>query len=78
MVNTVKLLTSTFRTQCHSPISIAQNFIRYMNSGRNCWKINRNLRLTVDNLQKIRADLVKIDNEWKQRKFPKLVEALEN
>ena len=49
-----------------------------MNSARNCWKINRNLRLTVDNLQNIRADLVKIDNGWKQRKFPQLVEALEN
>lgn len=49
-----------------------------MNSARNCWKINRNLRLTVDNLKNIRADLVKIDNGWKQRKFPQLVEALEN
>lgn len=49
-----------------------------MNSGRNYWKINRNLRLTIANLQRIRADLVKIDNGWRQKKFPQLVEALEN
>ena len=34
------------------------------------------VRLTLDKLQGIRADLVRMDNNWKEWKFPQLVEAL--
>ena len=34
------------------------------------------VRLTLDKLQGIRADLVRMDNNWKEWRFPQLVEAL--
>ena len=34
------------------------------------------VRLTLDKLPRIRADLVRLDDEWQKRDFPKLVESL--
>ena len=39
---------------------------------------NGYLRLTLDKLQGIRADLVRMDNGWQEWKFPQLVDALES
>ena len=36
------------------------------------------VRLTLDKLQGIRADLVRLDDNWQEWRFPKLVEALKN
>ena len=36
------------------------------------------IRLTLENLQGIRADLVRLDDNWQEWKFPQLVEALKN
>ena len=41
-------------------------------------KINGYVRLTLDKLQGIGTDLVKIDNGWQKWKLPKLGEALES
>ena len=41
-------------------------------------EINGYVRLTLDKLQGIRADLVRTDDDWQDWKFPQLVEALEN
>ena len=40
-------------------------------------EINGYVRLTLDKLQGIRADLVRTDDDWQDWKFPQLVEALE-
>ena len=40
-------------------------------------EINGYVRLTLDKLQVIRADLVRTDDDWQNWKFPQLVEALE-
>ena len=40
--------------------------------------INGYVKLTLDKLQGIRADLVRTDDDWQGWKFPQLVEALEN
>ena len=42
------------------------------------WEINGYVRVTLDKLQGIGADLVRTDNDWQDWKFPQLVEALEN
>ena len=34
------------------------------------------VRLTLDKLSCLRADLVRMDNNWKEWRFPQLVEAL--
>ena len=34
------------------------------------------MRLTLDKLPGIKADLVRLDDEWRERDFPKLVESL--
>ena len=34
------------------------------------------VRLTLDKLPCLRADLVRMDNNWKEWRFPQLVEAL--
>ena len=41
-------------------------------------EINGYLRLTLDNLQRIRTDLVKMNNGWQEWKFPQLVEIFES
>ena len=41
-------------------------------------EINGDVRITLDELQGIRADLVRTDDDWQDWKFPQLVEALEN
>ena len=41
-------------------------------------EINGYVRLTLNKLQGIRADLVRKDNGWQEWKFPQLVEALES
>ena len=41
-------------------------------------EINGYVRITLDKLQGIRADLVRTDDDWQDWKFPQLVEALEN
>ena len=41
-------------------------------------EINGYVRLTLDKLQGIRADLVRKDNGWHEWKFPQLAEALES
>ena len=40
--------------------------------------INGYVRMTLDKLSGIRADLVRLDDEWQDWKFPQLVEALRN
>ena len=37
--------------------------------------ISRDVRLTLDKLLGIRADLVKLDDNWQEWRFPQLVEA---
>ena len=39
-------------------------------------EINGYARLTLDKLPCIRADLVRIDEDWQERTFPQLVDAL--
>ena len=41
-------------------------------------EINGYVRLTLDKLQGIRADLVRTEDDWQDWKFSQLVEALEN
>ena len=41
-------------------------------------EINGYVRITLDKLQRIRADLVRTDDDWENWKFPQLVDALEN
>ena len=41
-------------------------------------EINGYVRLTLDKLQGIKADRIKMDNRWQEWKFPQLVEALES
>ena len=41
-------------------------------------EINGYIRLALDKLQGIRADLVRMDSGWQGWKFPQLVEALES
>ena len=43
---------------------------------RKLWSINAYVRLTLDRLPRIRSDLVRLDDDWKKREFPHLVEAL--
>ena len=40
-------------------------------------EINDYVRVTLDKLQGIRADLVRIDDNWQDWKFQQLVEALQ-
>ena len=41
-------------------------------------EIDGYVRLTLDKLQGLRADLAKMNNGWQKRKFPQLVETLES
>ena len=41
-------------------------------------KINGCVRLTLDKLQGIRADLVRMDNDWQEWKFPKKLRPYNN
>ena len=41
-------------------------------------EINGYVKLTLDKLQRIRADLVWTDDDWQDWQFPQPVEALEN
>ena len=41
-------------------------------------EINSYVRLTLDKLQRIKADLVTTDDDWQDWKFPQLVKALES
>ena len=41
-------------------------------------EINGYVRLTLDKLQGIRADLARTDDVWQEWKFPQLVEVLES
>ena len=41
-------------------------------------EINGYVKLTLDKLQRIRADLVWTDDDWQDWKFPQPVETLEN
>ena len=41
-------------------------------------EINGYVRLTLDKLQGIKADLVTTDDDWQDWKFPQLVKALES
>ena len=51
--------------------------MQILDTMRKIKEINDYVRVTLDKLQGIRADLVRIDDNWQDWKFQQLVEALQ-
>ena len=75
-ITSLRVITNSNPTRMHGFYEKLVNSVQALKTMNKPKEINDYVRLTLDNLHGIRADLVKLDDNWQKWVFAKLVDSL--